>query len=375
MYENASLRDISHKEYDDFLKKSFDDSPQIKSILKFIKYHKITEIINFLEKNGKYLEAFNNLDLQSFLNSRIRIQVNLLNAIIEDLDGDIDEYSAGTLIAEANNDTQKVRADDIFGNKYKKELEEKLFNEFNKVYGDKISIEYRLGEAPEKVEKVHILPLLRPIVATGIICKEKEIFRLTNQRYPIYKLFEKLLKKENVDNTISVISKLIPFLYEIRTFYVDQILSQHKRKLIRDYKEKALRGDLEESIFKNEIREAKGKDEEIEKIVKKIVTYNIEHIMPVLVFRIRKLIIENIERGKLELNIPEEAKERLFETLIETIYESYVKMKLKGLPTSLTTVVRDSDFYDLGSEAYKFLIKQYNLTESNYIEKNNYIIN
>ena len=35
-----------------------------------------------------------------------------------------------TILAEANNDTQKVKADDIFGNKYKKELEETIFKDF-----------------------------------------------------------------------------------------------------------------------------------------------------------------------------------------------------------------------------------------------------
>ncbi|MCZ7380417.1 MAG: hypothetical protein O8C64_02405 [Candidatus Methanoperedens sp.] len=255
----------------------------------------------------------------------------------------------------------------------KKALEDRLFNEFTKAYGGKISIEYRMGEVVEK-EKVHILPLLRPVVATGIICKEKEVFRLTNQRDPIYKLFEKLLKKDNADNTIVAISKLIPLLYEIRTKYVFPILEHHKRKLIREYKEKALSGELEDSILKKEIYEAKENGDLIEKIVKKAVTYNIEHIMPVLVFRIRKLIIENAETGKLDFNVPDALKETLFQSLIETIYESYVKMKLKGLPTSLTSVVRSSDFYDLGREAYKVLITQNKLNESDYLERNKHII-
>lgn len=205
--------------------------------------------------------------------------------------------------------------------------------------------------------------------------KEKDIFKLTNQRYPIYKLFEKLLRKENADNTISIISKLIPFLYEIRTDYVVPFLVNYKRTLIREYKMKALSGELDSPVLKKEIYEAKENEEEIEKIIKKAVAYNVEHIMPVLIFRIRKLINENTSTGKLYLNVPnDEIKKTLFKSLIETIYDSYVIMKLKGLPSSLTTVVRESDFYDFGREAYKVLLTQNSLIESDYIEKNKHII-
>ena len=42
---------------------------------------------------------------------------------------------------------------------------------------------------------------------------------------------------------------------------------------------------------------------------------------------------------------------------------------MEGLPTSLTTVVRSKEFYDIGSESYKTLIRTYNAEESNFIYK------
>jgi len=45
-------------------------------------------------------------------------------------------------------------------------------------------------------------------------------------------------------------------------------------------------------------------------------------------------------------------------------------LKLKGLPTSLTTVVRSKEFYETGQEAYVALKHSFNLEETDYIEKN-----
>jgi len=84
--------------------------------------------LSFLQQIYK---SFKNIKLDRFLKSRIRIQINLINSIVDDIETGLDTYAAGTLIAEANNDTQKVRADDIFGNKYKNDLEEYIFSDFN----------------------------------------------------------------------------------------------------------------------------------------------------------------------------------------------------------------------------------------------------
>jgi len=120
------------------IKNEFPDNTKIKNIIKYIKLPKINQIITFLNNNGKYLNSFKNIKLNKFLKARIRIQINLINSILDDLENGLDTYAAGTLIAEANNDTQKVRADDIFGNKYKNDLENNIFKDFNYKYKDKV---------------------------------------------------------------------------------------------------------------------------------------------------------------------------------------------------------------------------------------------
>ena len=117
--------------------------------------------MNFLLNDNKYHNLFKAIDLESFVNSKIRIQLNLVSNILEDLEDESDAYTVGTLIAEANNDTQKVRADDIFGNKYKTELGSKIFKKFMTEYANKVEIEYRFGEITDKKDKVHILTLLQ----------------------------------------------------------------------------------------------------------------------------------------------------------------------------------------------------------------------
>lgn len=372
--QKKELYTLKQSDINSIIKNEFPDNTKIKNIIKYIKLSKVNQIITFLNNNGKYLNSFKNIKLNKFLKARIRIQINLINSILDDLENGLDTYAAGTLIAEANNDTQKVRADDIFGNKYKNDLEYNIFKDFNYKYKDKVKIEYRLGEVVEKIEKVHILTLLRLVIPTGILTKEKDIFNFTNKRDPIYKLFERLLKKTKYKKTVTIISKTIPFLYNIREKHVKIILENHKRELIRKYKEKALSDDLDTTIIDKEAKKYKNDDLKLTKLIKKSVSYNIEHILPVMIFRIRNIIIEDQNSGTIKLNLPEDVINIFIKTLVEIIYEKYIETKLAGLPTSLTTVVRSKEFYDIGSESYKTLIRTYHISENNFIHSNRALV-
>lgn len=372
--QKKELCTLKQSDINSIIKNEFPDNTKIKNIIKYIKLSKVNQIITFLNNNGKYLDSFKNIKLNKFLKARIRIQINLINSILDDLENGLDTYAAGTLIAEANNDTQKVRADDIFGNKYKNDLENNIFKDFNYKYKDKVKIEYRLGEVVEKIEKVHILTLLRLVIPTGILTKEKDIFNFTNKRDPIYKLFERLLKKTKHKKTVAIISKTIPFLYNIREKHVKMILENHKRELIRKYKEKALSDDLDITIIDKEARKYKNDDVKLTKLIKRSVSYNIEHILPVMIFRIRNIIIEDQNTGTIKLNMPEDLINIFIRTLVEIIYENYIETKLAGLPTSLTTVVRSKEFYDIGSESYKTLIRTYHISENDFIHSNRALV-
>jgi hypothetical protein len=87
------------------------------------------------------------------------------------------------------------------------------------------------------------------------------------------------------------------------------------------------------------------------------------------VFRIRKLFKE-INSNKVTLTIAKDDWSKILPMLVNAIYDSYVKMKLNGLPSSLTTVVRSSNFYDFGAETYNVLKKTYNWEETDFITKN-----
>ena len=163
-------------------------------------------------------------------------------------------------------------------------------------------------------------------------------------------------------------------MYETRQKYVVPSLQTHKRELIRKYKKQAFAGELEDTIISQEIYEAKGSEEKIEKIVKGIVNYNIEHIMPVIVFRIRKLFKET-NTHELILTLPEDSLEKYFPIISDAIYDRYVEMKLKGLRSSLTTAVRDRNFYEFGTEAHTtFKRMNKNIEETDFIEKSLYRI-
>ena len=299
--------------------------------------------------------------------------------MVEDLDDKLDAYTVGTNIAQANNDTQNVKADDIFGNKNKNELNRYIFKDFIEEYSSKIQIEYKYGEVDEKKhKKIHILPLLRLIIPTEILTKETDIYKFTNQRLPIYNIFSKLFNqiKKNNEKAIraaEIISRLVPLLYKIRINYVEPSLFKLRRDLNRYYTKKAYEGDLKKTIIGKDIDEAKGDNAQIEKIANRITRYNIEHVLPVVIYRIRNLFKVNID-GKLALNIPTENTENFIESLTEVIYTRYIEIKLKGVQSSLTTEVRDESFYKLGYECYTSNIRILKINGTDFIEKNKYYI-
>jgi len=369
---DGKLRDITKQEYQSFIKEHFDDSESLRNIVNYIKYPKVTQMVKFLRTNSKYLESFSQMHIEEFLNARIRILVNVIDSIIEDIDDKLDSYQAGTLIAEANNDTQNVKVDDIFGTKHKDELNERIFKYFKEIYENEVKIEFRYGEIVDKGKKVHILTLLRPVLATGILTKEGDIFRFTNQRIPVYNLFEKLIHKSGVDKTICAVSKLIPLLYKIRYAYVQPHLEELKRNLTREYQEKAVLDGLSDTIIGTQISKVRNNDSDLERLIRTNIKYNIDHILPVLVYKIKSLFKER--DGRLDLTIPEEEREKFFGAITEAIYRNYIEIKLQGLPTSLTTVVRNRKFYESGDEAYRTYKKMSKFEETSYIAANSHVI-
>ncbi|MFH1231175.1 MAG: hypothetical protein V1709_06720 [Planctomycetota bacterium] len=368
---SKSLKDVKQPEFDQFIKQNFKDTSSWKNVLKYLRFKRVKEIIDFLKKNGKYKTSFDNMDLNDFLNSRIRIQINLIDNISSDVTR-LDTYDIGTLIAEANNNTQNVKVDDIFGTKNRRELNEKIFTDFITKHRNQIEIEFRFDEIVDNVKKVHILRLLRPVVATGILTNQNDIYKLTNKRTPIYALFGKLLKKNNATKTITAISKLIPLLFDIRQKYIEPYLNDFESKFVREYEKKAISGDLNWTIIKNKINKAKDNDTALNNLIRSNIKYNIDHIIPVLIFRIKLLFID--QDGRVDLSIPEKNRPSFFKALIESIYRNYIEMRLKGLPTSLTTALRDESFYRFAEETYTALKHSLKLKETNYIQENAYII-
>ena len=370
LLKGDELKEISKKEMEENLK-DITDKPETIDIINKIK-NKINTTISYLKKDEDLYLKYKKITLDDLLTSKIRIQINVVSSIVDENYVSNDEYIIGTSIAEANNDTQKVREDDIFSNRHQSVLRTKIFNNFSNSFPS-VTVEYKFGEVEKNKEKVHILTLLRPIVATGIICQDKDIFNLTNQRQPIYALFAKVLKaSKSKPKTISIISKMIPLLYEIRKKYIIPILEQKHDIVYREYLEKANAGDLDNTSIGKNIKNAKGKKDEIEKVIKGLTNYNIEHIVPVVIYTIRKTFYEN--NDKIDLGIPYENRQKAFSSIIEAIYKRYVKMKVDGLPTSLTTVVREQNFYEFGIDAYGTTKQFCLIEESDFVKDNKNIV-
>jgi len=101
---------------------------------------------------------------------------------------------------------------------------------------------------------------------------------------------------------------------------------------------------------------------------------NIEHILPVFIYRIRSIIDYDEQHQKIFLNVETGKDETLFQSLLEAIYTNYVEIKLKGVTGSITDEIRSKDFFGSGEEAFIVLKNLLKFNQSDYIEKNRYII-
>lgn len=142
---------------------------------------------------------------------------------------------------------------------------------------------------------------------------------------------------------------------------------------MREYVGKATSEDLGEPFIDKQIKAARN-ETEIVKIIKPYVNYNIEHIFPVLVYRVRKLFNKSNASDKVAFIVSDDKLPEFLGALIEAIYKKYIETKLGGLPSSLTTFARSKDFYQAGEETYIALKQVYRLEESDFIERNKYLI-
>ena len=110
------------------------------------------------------------------------------------------------------------------------------------------------------------------------------------------------------------------------------------------------------------------------KALRKVTSYNIEHILPVLIYRIRSIINYDEKHQKICLIVETGKDETLFQSLLESIYANYVEIKLKGVTGSITDEIRSKDFFGSGEEAFIVLKNLLKFEQSDYIEKNRYII-
>jgi len=77
---------------------------------------------------------------------------------------------------------------------------------------------------------------------------------------------------------------------------------------------------------------------------------------------------------KIDFVVPEDKLPDFFRALIEAIYKKDIEAKLAGLRSSLTTFAKSKEFYEAGGETYIALKNAYHLKESDFIEKNKYLI-
>ena len=202
------------------------------------------------DDNTQYYDIINKLSVEDILNIRVSFKAVRLDPLLEyykpNLYGDDISKELGYDIATSNNSTQSVKEDDKFGTVHKEWLDKHLMKD---IIND-VDIIYRINSKNDDSKDIskHILDLLRAIIPTTIFINNEK-FENSNQlpsiissyasnRVPIYRFFEKLIKKYNenqndlqLKDAIIITRNLMPDLVKVMLNFESTLKSYYKNDL------------------------------------------------------------------------------------------------------------------------------------------------
>ncbi len=337
----------------------------------------------YKNENAKYLNMFYNITIEELLKTRISFKAVLLDEIISnEEENDLSIIPKwGENIANSNNETQNVKADDKFGTKYKPWFEDNIMKNTN---GKIVDVEYRrFSVQKQDLPLKYILDILRAIIPTTLIidykpCDEIKnnvasiVSKYANNRTPVYSVFEKLIKiaemnksDKEINDAIIIIKNLMPNLIEtmlvfenkLNLYYQDLTFEEVIKNVSQESKDLKKRLGIDENEFNEEI---------LNKAVKRQLRFSPSNIFPIFIFSSRKSIIVK-KKLQVEYNVNDE----IIGEMIRVIYRILLKQRITRQYGSTSDLFRDPETYIEAEYMYNLITKNEKTAyeELDYVEK------
>lgn len=347
-------------------------SPDAAEQLQSISIDHINSVLTWLHlpANKYCLNKFNKMSLEEILMLPLTIKVILLDALVDEENGNEEDMrNFGMSIAEANNETQKVKADDLFGTKHKQLLQDSIFQDISTPY----LVEYVRLEADRRTSNlkiIHVLDLLRAILpVTLLIEKEAEtaesfVANYAAHRERVYNFFQRLLNilsdekhpyNYKVQKAFSILRTLMPHLVEVRNdvqLQWDAIKNGLSAQAILNWGHDLRNTALGTKIFYDSQGNERKNVEDINRAVREHLGFSFTNAFPVFVFATRPAIIID-DKYNASYNLSDDQ----ISAMVEAIYSRMVELRLTKSYSSTSNLFRDPALYRGAAQSFRQFLK------------------
>jgi hypothetical protein len=360
-------------------------SPDVVEQLSNIKLEHVNSVLNWLssQDHAELRNRLNTISLKDLLDIKVSVKIMLLdNLVTESIEGKeaLALEKLGYDIAEANNETQKVEAGDLFGSHNQKWLKEELFKNIQKP----VVVEYRrLSEDRSDTNQkiVHVLDLLRAILPTTLIIDDGDdndasfVANYANRREPIYNWFDRVIsihrddgdKRLEIKRNVGILKNLMPDLVEM-IFLVQRLWDKQRKEI--SFKTVNEWYTLKNAVpaLRTQIFEEQGSHlpkQDADNILKKYLGFSFANVFTIFVYATRRAI-EIDDNFKVVYSLPEDK----VGLLITEIYRSLAKERLtKSILGSTSELFRNPDLYINAEHTFNLITKTANLEFHDYIHQ------
>jgi hypothetical protein len=334
----------------------------------------VNAALNVLNRNPELKNMISNTPIEDYLQTEVFVKINNLNSL-NMLFNENYMVEFGTAIAEANNETQNVKGDDLFGTKNQEILKKTILKKTEKI--PNLVIDYRYGQNhDENCTILRVLDLLRLVIPTALIVNENEVHTYANKREAVYRIFDALIEKwksekdKDIDlkNLFILLDNLIPELYEIAVKVSKEAIKFCKTQITKEnFENNYFMVDLTEPYLQL-FQDTNTKLEEANKLLQTRLKIEDKSIYWFFIFATKDLITI-----REDLSVTFDPSDILITKMVEWIYKRLIKEKLNAPRGSSSDIVRNKIIYfDMVQHFYDFIDINNTLSNCKIVPRKDY---
>jgi hypothetical protein len=343
----------------------------------------VNSVLTWLQQKGneEYLTIANRMSLRDILDSKLSVKVVLLDKLApfaRKVDGEPDLEGLGDKIAEANNETQKVEAGDLFGTGNREWLKNN-FPQSIRFESTTIKIEYRRFSEDRKdpnQKVIHVLDLLRAILPTTLVIDSDAedlvsfVADYANRREPIYNWFNKVIKihqahqDSEMQHVVRILHNLIPDL--IHMMLAAQAYWEEQRRALSYDVVNAWTPLKNTSLSARIFDDPKSArpNERADSEIRTFLNFSFANLFTIFVFATRTAI-----KVSDDLSVSYRLGETTISQVVKGIYRNLARARLKRTLGSTSNLFRDPEIYRSAVDLFRDISEARNDQYIDFTEK------